>query len=314
MKLMKFAAYNILLALLLPFSMNLSAAGDESFAPVINPKLPKSIGFAGQKFDLDNADTFERLDRELTAMTYTHGSTLLTIKRANRYMPLMVPILKANGIPEDLIYLAAIESNFNPLALSGAKAAGMWQFMPATAKEYGLEVNDYVDQRYDPLLATEAACRYLRNAYAKYGNWESVAASYNAGMGRISRELVAQGVDTATDLWLPQETMRYPFRLLAMKIMLEHPKEFGYRLRPDQLYQPFVYDIVTVDTPVENWAEWAKEHGTTYMMLRNYNPWIRNTSLPNKDGNTYQVMVPRKDSNSRSARKPEIYRNEWVTK
>lgn len=283
-----------------------------AYAPVVNPKLPKSVSFAGQKFDLDNSDTYERLDRELTAMAFTHGTTLLTLKRANRYMPVIVPILKANGIPADLVYLAAIESNFNPLAYSPAKAAGLWQFMPATGKEYGLEVNDYVDERYHPVLATEAACRYLRNAYGKYGSWESVAASYNAGMGRISRELEAQGVDSATDLWLPQETMRYPFRLLAMKIMLEHPKEFGYHLSEDQLYQPYRYDIVNVDGPVESWIDWAKEHGTTYMELRNFNPWIRATSLPNKSGKVYQVYVPKKDSLKRSKQRHDTYNHNWV--
>lgn len=271
-----------------------SAKDNVAYATVLNPKLPKTVGFAGQKFDLDDSDTYERLDRELTAMAFTHGTTLLTLKRANRYMPVIVPILKANGIPEDLAYLAAIESNFNPFAYSPAKAAGLWQFMPATGREYGLEVNDYVDERYHPVLATEAACRYLRNAYGKYGSWESVAASYNAGMGRISRELDAQGVESATDLWLPQETMRYPFRLLAMKIIMEHPREFGYHLTEDQLYQPYRYDIVTVNTPVDSWVDWAKEHGTTYMDLRNFNPWIRSTSLPNKSGKVYQVYVPKR--------------------
>lgn len=291
-----------------------SEESTEAFSKVINPRLPKAVKFADQKFDLNNEDTYERLDRELTAMAYTHGTTLLTLKRANRYMPEIIPILKKNGIPEDLVYLAAIESNFNPLALSPAKAAGLWQFMPSTGKEYGLEVNDYVDERYHPALATEAACRYLRNAYSKYGSWESVAASYNAGMGRISRELSAQGVDSAIDLWLPQETMRYPFRLLAMKIILEHPKEFGFSVTPEQLYQPYRYDVVTVDYPVADWAQWAKEHGTTYMMLRNYNPWIRNTSLPNKTCKAYQVYVPKKDSNDRSKLKHNTYRSEWVTK
>lgn len=298
----------------LPSQLSAKDNATGAYAPVVNPTLPKHVSFADQKFDLDNSDTYERLDRELTAMTYTHGTTLLTLKRANRYMPVIVPILKANGIPTDLVYLAAIESNFNPLALSSAKAAGLWQFMPSTAKEYGLEVNDYVDERYHPVLATEAACRYLRNAYGKYGSWESVAASYNAGMGRISRELEAQGVDTATDLWLPQETMRYPFRLLAMKIMLEHPKEFGYQIAEDQLYQPYHYDIVKVDGPVDSWIDWAKEHGTTYMELRNFNPWIRSTSLPNKSGKVYQVYVPKKDSLKRSKQHFETYNHDWVTK
>lgn len=141
---------------------------------------------------MDRSDMYERFDRELTSMAFTHGTTMLTLKRANRYFPILIPILKANNIPTDLIYLACIESNLNPRAVSGAGAAGLWQFMPATGKEYGLEVNEYVDERFHPEKATEAACKYLTNAYNKYGNWESTAASYNAGMGRISRELDAQ--------------------------------------------------------------------------------------------------------------------------
>ncbi|HJE39775.1 MAG: lytic transglycosylase [Candidatus Amulumruptor caecigallinarius] len=292
-----------------------SRDNDETrFANVVNPTLPRSVTFAGQKFDLDNSDYYERLDRELTAMTFTHGTTLLTLKRANRYMPVIVPILKANGVPEDLVYLCAIESNFNPLALSTAKAAGLWQFMPSTGREYGLEVNDYVDERYHPIKATEAATKYLKDAYARYGSWESVAASYNAGMGRITRELAAQGTDSAFDLWLPQETMRYPFRLLAMKIILEHPKEFGYRLRADQLYQPYDYYVVPVNSPVDSWADWAKEHGMTYLQLRTLNPWIRSSSLPNKSGKVYEVFVPKKKSLTRSNRNKDVYNHDWVVK
>ncbi|MDE5923425.1 MAG: transglycosylase SLT domain-containing protein, partial [Muribaculum sp.] len=150
--------------------------GDSStlFTTVVNPKIPSKVTFAGQTVDLDRVDLFERLDRELTSMAYTHGNTLLTIKRANRYFPKLIPILKKNGVPEDLIYLACIESTLNPRAYSPAKAAGLWQFIPSTGKEYGLEVNEFVDERYHPEKATQAACRYLKNALAKYGNWESV--------------------------------------------------------------------------------------------------------------------------------------------
>lgn len=204
--------------------------GSVVYSEVVNPRIPTTMKFAGKKIDLDKTDRWERLDRELTAMAYTHGNTLLAIKRANRYFPLLAPILKKNGIPDDMIYLAVIESTLNPRALSGAKAGGLWQFMPTTGKEYGLEVNDYVDERYDPVKATEAACRYLKNSYAKYGNWESVAASYNGGMARITNELAAQQVDTAYDLYLADETMRYMFRLLAMKLILENPRDYGFRL------------------------------------------------------------------------------------
>lgn len=289
-----------------------SGVGTE-YSEVINPRIPEKVSFAGHKIDLDKTDRWERLDRELTAMTYTHGNTLLTIKRANRYFPVLAPILKKNGIPSDLIYLAVIESTLNPRALSGAKAGGLWQFMPSTAKDYGLEVNDYVDERYDPVKATEAACRYLKNSYAKYGNWESVAASYNGGQARITNELAAQQADTAFDLYLADETMRYMFRLLAMKLILENPKDFGYRISADQLYQPMEYKTVEVNTPVEDWPTWAKEHGIDYMILRDNNPWIRAKTLPNKSGKTYIVNIPTKDSLSRSRQKKSVYNPSWVT-
>lgn len=283
------------------------------YSEIINPVIPKSVKFAGTKVDLDKTDRWERLDRELTAMAYTHGNTLLAIKRANRYFPILAPILKKNGVPDDMIYLAVIESTLNPRALSPAKAGGLWQFMPSTGKEYGLEVNDYVDERYDPVKATEAACRYLKNSYEKYGNWESVAASYNGGMARITNELAAQQVDTAYDLYLADETMRYMFRLLAMKLILENPADYGFRLTADQLYQPLEYTTVEVSTPVEDWPTWAKQQGIDYMTLRDHNPWIRAKSLPNKTGKTYIVNIPTKESLSRERQKKSVYNPAWVT-
>lgn len=283
------------------------------YSEVINPRIPSKLKFADQTIDLDRTDRWERLDRELTSMVYTHGNTLLAIKRATRYFPMLAPLLQKNGVPSDLIYLAVIESTLNPRALSPAKAGGLWQFMPTTAKEYGLEVNDYVDERYDPVKATEAACRYLKKSYAKYGNWESVAASYNGGVARITNELAAQQVDTAYDLYLADETMRYMFRLLAMKLIMENPKDYGFRLSSDQLYQPLEYTTVEVSTPVEDWPTWAKEHGIDYMTLRENNPWIRAKSLPNKTGKTYLVNVPTKDSMSRARQKKSVYNPAWVT-
>lgn len=306
-----FASTGDVLALTPPSEVPAASAGE--YSEVVNPVIPKSMHFAGVKVDLDRTDRWERLDRELTSMAYTHGNTLLALKRANRYFPVLAPILKKNGVPDDMIYLAVIESTLNPRALSPAKAGGLWQFMPSTGKDYGLEVNDYVDERYDPVKATEAACRYLKNAYAKYGNWESVAASYNGGMARISNELDAQQVDTAYDLYLADETMRYMFRLLAMKLIMENPKEFGFRLTSDQLYQPLEYREVTVSNPVEDWPTWAKQQGIDFMTLREHNPWIRAKSLPNKTGKTYTVKIPTKDSLSRSHQKKSVYNRAWVT-
>jgi hypothetical protein len=285
-----------------------------SFSRTLTPEIPHTVEFAGKKVDLDRYDMFERLDRELTSMIYTHGNTLLTIKRANKYFPILAPILKANGIPLDMLYLACIESYLNPRAYSSAKAAGFWQFMPTTGKQYGLEITDDIDERYNIEKSTEAACRYLKSAYSKYGNWESVAASYNGGMGRISSELERQNVSTAYDLYLTDETSRYMFRLLAMKIIMENPKAFGYYLKENQLYQPLEFDTVEVSSSSVDWCSWAQSQGITYMQLRDENPWIRSKTLTNKDGKTYKVKIPKKHSTIRSKQKKSVYNPNWIIK
>ncbi|GFI06503.1 membrane-bound lytic murein transglycosylase D [Muribaculaceae bacterium] len=283
--------------------------------PVINPRVPESMKFAGEHVDLKRADMFEKLDRELTSMAYTHGNTLLTIKRANRYFPVMAPILKRNGISEDMLYLACIESFLNPLAYSPAKAAGIWQFIPSTAKRYGLEVSDEVDERYDVEKETQAACRYLKNSYNMYGNWESVASSYNGGTARITKELGSQMADSAFDLYLVEETRRYPFRMMAMKLIMENPDDYGFTLTADQLYQPLEYTTEAVSGPVEDWPTWARERGITYAMLKEYNPWIRAKKLTNAAGKTYMVRIPVKESLQRpSAHNAKTYNKHWVSK
>lgn len=284
----------------------------EEYSHVINPTVPKSMTFAGEKMNLDDVDLYERLDRELTSMVYTHGNTLLTLKRANRYFPVIIPILEANGIHRDFVYLACIESYLNPIARSGAGAAGIWQFMPATAKQYGLEVNDEVDERYDLEKETRAACRYFQAAYDKYGNWESVASSFNGGTARITKELEAQGVSSALDLWLTDETRRYPLRMMAMKLILEDPKSYGFILTDKQLYQPHDYTVEIVDGPVEDWPTWALSRGIDYATLREYNPWIRAKSLTNKAGKSYSVRIPKPDSLSRSRQHTHTYNPTWT--
>lgn len=289
-----------------------SAVTGHEFSPVYSPRVPEKVHFAGKTISLDHSDMWERLDRELTAMTYTHGNTLLTLKRANRFFPVMAPIIKAQGLPSDIIYLAAIESSLNPRAVSAAKAGGMWQFMPSTAKEYGLEVNNEVDERFDVEKSTLAACKYLKNAYSRYGNWESVAASYNGGMARITNELDAQQASSAYDLWLADETMRYIYRLLAMKMIMGNPSDYGFHLTKDQLYQPLEYKSIQVSGPVDSWADWAVANGTDYKTLREHNPWIRAKSLTNKSGRTYTVRIPTKDSLSRHSQKKTVYTPAWV--
>lgn len=281
-------------------------------SPVRSPQIPAKATFADTEYDLDRIDLYERLDRELTAIAYTHGNTLLLLKRANRYFPEILPILKKNGVPEDIIYLACIESTLNPRAYSPAKAAGIWQFIPSTAKQYGLEVNEYVDERYNIEKSTAAACHFLKSLKAKYGDWESVAAAYNAGPARISKELDSQQASTAMDLYLNEETTRYMFRILATKLIMENPRAYGFALNADQLYTPMEYDIVEVSTPVEDWPAWAKKHGITYAQLKDANMWIRDKTLPNRTGKTYKVRVPKRNSLHRSTASKAIYNPAWV--
>ena len=279
---------------------------------VPNPVIPESMELWDEEISFDRYDMYERLDRELTANAYTHGSTLLNIKRANRYFPVIAPILLKNGIPLDMLYLAVIESNLDERALSPAKAAGIWQFMPATARQYGLEVNESIDERYNLEKATEAACRYFKDAYAKYGNWNSVAASYNAGMGKISNEMAIQKTDDVFDLYLITETNRYVFRIMALKLIMENPKEFGFSLQADQLYAPMEYDIIEVKNPIDDLVSWAKKHGVTYMHLREANPWLRSLSLPTKTGKTYVIKIPKTESLYRSKQEKSIYNPSWI--
>lgn len=279
---------------------------------VENPEIPASVDFAGQKIDFDRVDMYERLDRELTSMAYTHGNTLLLIKRANKYFPLLAPILKKNGVPNDLLYLACVESTLNQRAYSPAKAAGLWQFIPSTARQYGLEVNEWVDERYNIEKETEAACKYLKKAYGMYGNWESAAASYNGGTNRITTELESQLATSAFDLYLVDETSRYMFRILATKLIMENPTKYGFHLKAHQLYQPMDFTTVEVNTPVADWPSWAEDHGITYSQLREANPWIRAKSLPNKTSKTYMVKIPKKDSLFRSKAGIHVYNTNWV--
>lgn len=287
---------------------------NDYFSNIYNPKIPMSVNFAGNKIDLDRLDLFERFDREFTSMIFGHSNTLLTLKRANRFYPEIIPILKKYNVPEDFFYLAAIESMFNIRAISGARAAGLWQLMPETARQYGLEVTDDVDERYDPIKSTIAAAKYLTNGYRKYGDWATVAASYNAGMGRISKELEAQLTESSLDLYLNEETSRYVFRILAMKIILENPKEYGFNVAVDQLYQPVRYKEVTVDSSVSSWSEWAKKYNISFLQLKELNPWIRSKSLRNQNSKSYVIKIPLKNELYRSTRDFKAYNKKWAGK
>lgn len=279
---------------------------------VVSPAIPQSINFAGQKVDLARYDRRERMDREINAFTYMHSTTTLLVKRANRFFPTIEPILKANGVPDDFKYLMVIESNLNTQARSGAGAAGLWQFMQSTGREHGLEVNNNIDERYNITKATRAACKYLKESYDIYGDWVTVAASYNAGKGRITGELRKQLAENAIDLWLVEETSRYMFRIFAAKMVLENPQHFGFRLKREQLYPPIPCKEVTITTPITDLAQYAKQKGITYAQLKDANPWLRGTSLENKSGRTYVLSIPEQEGMHYDPKKTVAHNKNWV--
>ena len=279
---------------------------------VTPPTVPEQAVFDGDTIDLRRYDRRERMDRELMSFTYMHSSTMQMIKRANRYFPVIEPLLKANGIPDDFKYLMVIESNLNPIARSPAGAAGLWQFMPVTAREFGLEVNDNVDERYHIEKATVAACKYFKQAYAKYGDWIAVSAAYNAGQARISSQLEKQLASHAMDLWLVEETSRYMFRLLAAKEIFSNPQRYGFLLKREHLYPPIPYKEVTVSTPINDLSEYAKKQGITYAQLRDANPWLRETSLKNRSGKSYVLHIPTQEGMHYDPKKTVAYNKHWV--
>ena len=275
-------------------------------------EVPSNVTFCGKDIDLTRFDRYERMDRELLAFTYMHSTSIQMIKKANRYFPIVEPILKANGIPDDFKYLMVIESNLNPNARSSAGAAGLWQFMQTTGREYGLEVNKNIDERYHVEKATEAACKFLKDAYDKYQDWIAVAASYNAGQARISTQFEKQQVDDMLDLFLVEETARYVYRIIAAKIMFSNPSAFGFRLRTKDLYMPIPYKEVTVNTGISNLAEWAKKQGITYALLKNMNPWLRDNFLQNVSKRTYTLKIPTAEGMKHDPKKVKAHDKRWV--
>ena len=253
--------------------------------------LPNELSFCGEKVPLERLDVRERLDRELLVNTYWQSSTLLAHKRAARWFPLIEGILKQEGIPEDLKYIAVIESGLMNV-VSPAGATGYWQFMKETGTQYGLEVNDEVDERYHVEKSTLAACKYLKNAYAHYGKWALAAASYNLGQGGVDKQLGRQKQDNYFDLLLNEETSRYVYRILAMKEILRDPVRYGFHIRNKDLYAPYQTRTALITGPVVDLADYAMAQGTDYKTLKLLNPWLRDNRLTNKAGRTYSILLP----------------------
>ena len=255
--------------------------------------IPKELDFAGEVVPLNKFYVRESFDREILVNTYWQSQTLLLIKRANRYFPIIEPILKEQNLPDDFKYLALIESGFLQRAVSPSGATGIWQFMKDTAKEYGLEVSNEIDERYHLEKSTVAACKYLKKAYQKYGTWTLAAAAYNAGMGGIDKQISIQKENNYYNLLFNEETSRYVFRILAIKQILSSPEKYGFHLKKEDLYQPIPYYIVEVSDSINNWAEFAKTHKVNYKELKDMNPWLRETSLTNKAKKSYFIKIPK---------------------
>jgi len=262
---------------------------------IISPEVPHNLSFAGEKIPVENFEVFERIDREILVNTYLHSATVLIIKRANRWFPLIENILRKNKIPDDFKYIAAIESGLANV-VSPAKATGFWQILKEPAERYGLEVNDEVDERYDVALATEAACKYLREAYSKFGSWTLAAASYNMGMAGVSRQLERQKTSTYYNLVLGEETSRYIARAVAIKEIFLNQKDYGYMIEKGDLYQPLNWNEIELNGQTINLADYALSQGVNYKILKYYNPWLRDNTLTNRYGKTYKIKLPTEGS------------------
>ena len=256
----------------------------------IIPSLPQSISFAGEAVPLDKHYALERLDREVLVNTFWHSNSILIFKRAAKYFPIIEPILQENGIPDDFKYLAVIESGLTHV-VSPAGAEGFWQFMPQTAKDYGLEVNGDIDERLHLIKATESAAAYLIDAYAEFGNWTLAAAAYNAGVQRIKSSLEKQQTKSYYDLHLNEETSRYMYRILATKLIFESPETYGFSIAIDQTYPfPKTKQVHLSESKI-NWVAFAQSQNMSYADLRELNPWIKGYQHSNRNKKEYEISV-----------------------
>lgn len=256
------------------------------------PDLPDKMDFAGERVPLDQWDIKERLDRELLFNYYYQNNVLFILKMSNRYFPVIEERLRANGVPEDFKYLCVAESNLLANATSRVGAVGYWQFMPDTAPGYNLEVNKQVDKRRDIIESTDAACKYLKTAYNRFGSWTAAAASYNCGQGGYAKQADLQRTKYYYDLLLPEETNRYLFRILAFKHLVENASELGFALNKEEFYQEIGTRKIIVTSTINDLVQFAIENGTNFKTLRLLNPWLRSNTLPVKAGKKYEILLP----------------------
>ncbi len=251
----------------------------------------ENVFFAGEKVPTSFAGVWERMDKELLKNTYWQSNTMLFFKRANKYFPIIEPILKEYNIPNDFKYLALIESGLENV-VSPSGAAGFWQILKGTAREYGLEVNSAIDERYNLEKSTKVACVYLHQAYQKFGSWTMAAAAYNMGQNGIRRRIKEQGTNNYYNLHLNSETSQYLFRIIAVKEIMENPQKYGFIFRNKDLYSMLEYKVVEVDSTIADLNKFARSHGINYKLLKQFNPWLRSSSLPDKSRRKYQLKIP----------------------
>lgn len=276
------------------------------------PQIPDSFAIFGEKVDLTNYYMRERFDRELTSFSYWHSQIFLIIKRANKFFPIIEPILKREGVPDDFKYLALIESNLDQRALSPAKAAGLWQILATTGQESGLIVNDDVDERYNIEKATVVACQYLKRTYELTQSWTLAAASYNSGRARVLKQMEVQQTNNYFDMLFGEETNRYVFRIMMAKYVMENPQQFGFMLKKEDLYYMVDADVVRVDTTIDNLTDFAKNYGISYQLLKDANPWLRTNKITNKNQTEFFIRIPKTDDLHFSKDKIKVHNNNWI--
>lgn len=259
---------------------------------IYSPPIPDTLEFCGERVPLDDFDVRERIDREFLVNTYWHSAMLLYIKRSNRWFPLIEQILKKNGVPDDFKYLAVAESGLTN-AVSSEGAAGFWQLMEPAAKKYGLEVNKEIDERYNAAKSTQAACDYLKEAYAKFGSWTLTAASYNNGINGIENQIGRQQTKNYYNMYLNEETYRFVARIVSIKEIFKNPHKYGFYFSQNDLYPRFDTYDVKVNYPVKDFAQFAKKYGINYKILKIFNPWLRDSFLKNKSRKTYVLEIPK---------------------